>query len=193
MNYRRFIRGRRFNFWVFADWADLGVTNQATFIAWVEANSDYAVDSVTDFSLVGTELKCNIAASGGSVCNMFSQGFTEVKAIGNGFEGLTELRLSNNSLAEFNPTLPLPNALTLLTIRGNNLTEFNPTLPLPSSLVDLFLRDNNISDWSLLEPWITAQPTFTDPCQIYTTGNPTSAIGTTFETIALTKNATIIE
>lgn len=162
--------GQTFNFWVFADWAALGVTNQATFIAWVEANSDYTVDSVTDFSLVGTELKCNIAASGGTGLFFQSQGITEVKAIGNGFELINILRLTDN-----------------------NLTTFNPTLPLPISVTNLYLDVNNISDWLLLEPWITAQPAFTNPCEIYTQDNPTSAVGTAFETAANLKNATIVE
>ena len=162
--------GETFNFWVFADWGDLSVTNQATFIVWVEANSDYTVDSVTDFSLVGTQLKCNIAASGGVIIDFSSQGITDVKAIGNGFEGIQQLRLTDNSL-----------------------TSFNLVLPLPTSLTTLRLISNDISDWSLLEPWITAQPAFTNPCNIATTDNPTSAIGTTFETIALAKNAIIIE
>jgi hypothetical protein len=205
-----------YNFWVFADWADLGVTNQATFIAWIEANSDYTVDLVTDFSLVGFELKCNISASGGTLIDLSTKGITEVKAIGNGFEdiadlnlnnndllefnpvlplpdGLNVLSLSNTSLTEFNPILPLPNSLKFLYLNGNNLTEFNPDLPLPSSLQILDLINNDISDWSLSLPWINSQPTFDDPCAIFTETNPSSAIGTTFETVANTKNAIIVE
>lgn len=193
MNYRRFIRGRRFNFWVFADWADSGVTNQSTFITWVQANGDYTVDSVTGFSLVGTELKCNIAASGGSELDLSIQGITEVKAIGNGFDGLTVISLKGNNILFFNLILPLPNSLQELALNDNNLTTFNPTLALPGSLLVISLEQNNISDWSLLEPWITAQPAFTNPCEIYTQDNPTSAIGTAFETIALSKNAIIVE
>lgn len=159
-----------YNFWVFADWTALGVTNQATFIAWVEANSGYTVDSVSDFNLVGTELKCNIAASGDSSLIFESQGITEVKAIGNGFDGLKDIVLTNNSL-----------------------TTFNLILPLPSGLLALNLQNNNISNWGLSLPWINAQPAFTDPCTILTSGNPTSAVGTAFETAANLKNATIVE
>jgi len=180
------------NFWVFADWADLGVTNQATFIAWIEANSNYTVDLVTDFSLIGFELKCNITAIGGSDLEIGSNGITEVKTIGNGFDSLQNLDLSGNVLTEFNPILPLPNTLQNLALAFQNLTKFNPELPLPISLQYLDLIDNNISDWSLSLPWINSQPAFDDPCTIFTETNPSTAIGTDFETIANTKNATII-
>jgi hypothetical protein len=158
------------NFWVFADWADLGVTNQATFIAWIEANSDYTVDSVTDFSLELFELKCNVSASGGDELNLFSKGITDIKAIGNGFIGITDILLNQNIL-----------------------TKFNPILAMPITLTQIKLSDNSISDWSLSLPWINSQPEFTNPCSIDTSTNPSTAIGTSFEAIANTKNATIIE
>jgi hypothetical protein len=183
------------NFWVFADWADLGVTDEGTFIAWIEANSDYTVDSVTDFSLVGFELKCNISASagGGENLDLSTLGITEVKAIGNGFEDITTINLNNNIITEFNPVLPLPDSLKGLFLENNIIAEFNPVLPLPLGLLELYLDDNNISDWSLSLPWINSQPAFDDPCDIYTDNNPSTAIGTSFETIAITKNATIVE
>jgi len=62
------------------------------------------------------------------------------------------------------------------------------------NLTYLYLDNNNFTtvDYENAETWATNQAAFTNPCEIYFTGNPDSPIGTNFEAILLTKNATLI-
>jgi len=66
------------------------------------------------------------------------------------------------------------------------------------------LKDTAQTDYTTLDPqnlhlfvdenseaWANNQSAFTNLCEIYFTGNPDSPIGTNFETILLTKNATL--
>lgn len=149
-------------------WSDFGVTDEASLVAWLAEVSDYTAINVTNLVISGTELKCNVSASGGSDLVLINLLIQEIIAIGQGFIGLLSLILESNPLTEFNPIIPLPNTLQFL-----------------------LLENNNISDWSLSEPWATLQTPFTNLCEISTSGNPTPAIGTNFEAIINTKNATV--
>jgi hypothetical protein len=209
-----------FNFDVRADWDYFTVTDEASFIA---NSSLFFIDAtfvnVSNFSLVGNRLRCNIETDSKSL-NMYGDGvfgIKEVIAITN-LPSLIFLNIGLSLLTEFNPTLPLPENLTSLQLLNTPLTEFNPTLPLPNNLVDLFLQNNQLTKFNLTlplpsslitlnlqnnqittqgyedsEPWATAQPSFIslNGCRIFFNGNPDSPIGTNFETILATKNVTL--
>ena len=161
------------NFDVRADWDFFGVTDEASFIA---NSSLFFIDAtfvnVSNFSLVGNRLRCNIETDAKSL-NMYGDGvfgikeviaitnlpsliflnigvslLTEFNPILSLPENLTSLQLFNTSLTEFNPTLPLPNSLEQLNLANNQLTEFNPTLPLPNSLQQLNLSYNQLTEFN---------------------------------------------
>jgi len=106
---------------------------------------------------------------------------------------LTDLDLTNNLLTTFNPSTSLPSSLSSLRLSGNQLTTFNPSIFMPVSLVSLDLSNNSITTagYTTSETWATAQPSFTNPCDIVFSGNTNSVSGTNLETILLTKNAVI--
>jgi hypothetical protein len=161
------------NFDITADWDFFGVTDEASFIA---NSSLFFIDAtfvnVSNFSLVGDRLRCNIETDAKSL-NMYGDGvfgikeviaitnlpsliflnigvslLTEFNPILSLPENLTSLQLFNTSLTEFNPTLPLPNSLEQLNLANNQLTEFNPTLPLPNSLEQLILTNHQLTEFN---------------------------------------------
>jgi Leucine-rich repeat (LRR) protein len=108
---------------------------------------------------------------------------------------LEELRLDNNNIAEFNPTTLIPLNLKALELGSNQLTYFNPSVSFPASMLSFGLRNNLIdnSGWIISETWANTLSIFTDACEIDTTGNIDSAIGTDFQDIIIAKNAFIVE
>jgi len=84
--------------------------------------------------------------------------------------------------------------LTHLGLSENQINEIDENLQLSTNLFYIDLTQNNFttSDYTTAEAWATSQPAFTNPCEIYFTGNPDSPIGTNFEAIMNTKNATLI-
>ena len=106
---------------------------------------------------------------------------------------LEELQLERTLLLEFNPSIALPSNLKTLRLSTNPLTKFNPDNMLPISLTYLDLGSTNIdlAGWQVSETWATAQPSFTDNCQIETRSLSDSIAGTNCETILQSKNTTI--
>ena len=130
---------------------------------------------------------------------------------------LTSLTLDLNQIVTFNPTIALPSSLYQLQLQGNQIVIFDPTLSLPSSLTELFLNDNQIvifnpsnelpisltqldlannqmtiAGYTASETWANTQTSFSGVNTVTFTGNPNSILGTTLESILLTKNCNVI-
>ncbi len=136
---------------VTANWATgdatYPVTDQASFEAFLANRGSGIVNnltsiSITNFSLVGNRLQCNLTANG-TTLNLIDMNITECLSFGN-INGLEQLYLNTNQIVTFNPTLPLPNSLQVLGLDNNQIVTFNPTLPLPNSLKGLSLLNNQI-------------------------------------------------
>jgi hypothetical protein len=127
---------------------------------------------------------------------------------------------NNNTPYSFNPTLPLYEQTTTLQIINDSINGFNPTLPLPSNLMYLELDNNSnlssstfcntnslpitltsiklnncsftLADYSNLESWANAQPSFTNTCIVNLEANIDSVSGTNLESILISKNCNVI-
>ena len=134
-----------YNFDITADWANNGVTDQASFESLL-ANKDLSNITITDFVLDGNSLKCNLTADCPNNELYFdSMYITEVKSIGN-INSLQYLYLDSNQIVDFNPD-NLPSSLQDLYLSSNQITNFNPD-NLPSSLQYLLLYSNQITDFN---------------------------------------------
>lgn len=151
-----------FNFDVTGNWGLRGITDVASFQAYLE-NKGMTGVVITDFSLVAGRLKANVTATGTDLL-LYNLEITEVEAIG--IIGLQYLSLDNNQI-----------------------TTFNPTIVLPLGLQNLYLSSNQITDWSLSEPWANSLPNGTTT--IDTRYNLSSSNGTTFKSILTGKGYTV--
>ena len=169
------------------NWASRGVTDEASFINWLTNNS-FTNIVVTDFNFVGDRIFCNMTADG-TVYDLSSLGLVNADKIGV-VNGLTTLHLYSNQIVTFNPSIPLPSSLTTLYLSGNQIVTFNPSIPLPSSLTELYLDNNQmtLAGYTASEVWASAQPSFTNSCNVYFYSNIDSISGTNLEAILLTKN-----
>ena len=131
-----------FNFDITANWGLVGVTNQATFVAWLTSLGATSVN-ITAFSLNGGRLQAAILVNGVIALNLNNAGVTLVNKVG-GLTGLENLLLSDNNIVTFNPSIALPTSLTQLNLIGNQIVTFNPSIALPTSLNALGLGDNQI-------------------------------------------------
>lgn len=155
-----------YNFDITANWESNGITDEASFISYLESTLEVSNVTVEEFSLVDGRLRAIVSGDDFGFFYLDSITATEVRALAidgvttidlqgqslTGFnptvaipEGVTQLLFSSNPIASFNPTLPLPSTLEELSLFNCELTEFNPTLPLPSSLRVLMLQSNNLS------------------------------------------------
>lgn len=113
------------------------------------------------------------------------------------YSGTTTIHIINNSLEEFNPSLPLPNNLEFLELHNNpnlNTSTFCLLNTLPISLTNITLVNCTLSlaDYTNLEIWANAQPSFTNTCTINFAGNTNSVSGTNLETILISKNCSVL-
>lgn len=121
---------------------------------------------ITDFSLIGGRLTCNLSATAmDSGLNLSYLEITDASLFGNitGLSNIslytnnisnvndtiwpnsmTQLDLSNNQIINFNPSTLLPNSLNTLLLINNQIVNFNPTFQLPNSLSSLYLSGNQI-------------------------------------------------
>jgi hypothetical protein len=139
--------GPLYNFDITAlDWPGInGVTDQASFEAFILGSSDYTNITVTSFNYTPTRVQANINVTGGSIVNfgIFGNGFEIIHAL-SGFDNLSSLYLSNNLLTAFNPTIPLDSTLGNIELVNNQIVNFNPSIALPSGLMGLNLNNNQI-------------------------------------------------
>ena len=192
------------NFDVTADWtltvdsvgAVSPVTDEASFRQYLtdgaNGNNNLTNIVITNFSLIGGRLRCNLTA-GGTRLILNEIDVTDVFGVVN-LSSLQYLYLGDNQIVTFNPTIALPSSLKVLEIGDNQIVTFNPTIALPSSLTSLGLYGNQmtLAGYAASESWANAQPSFTNPCTIDFSGNPDSITGTNLETILLTKNVIIV-
>jgi Leucine-rich repeat (LRR) protein/uncharacterized protein (DUF2141 family) len=174
------------NFDITANWSLVGVTNQATFVAWLTSLGATSVN-VTAFDLNGGKLQATISVNGITTLNLNNLGVTLVNKVG-GLTGLEILNLSNNNIVTFNPSIALPTSLKELGLDGNQIVTFNPSIPLPTSLEDLFLNLNQI---------VTFNPSIALPTSLKALGldgnqivtfNPSIALPTSLQGLGLSSN-----
>ena len=125
------------------------VVDAASFKEFLESGEDGDGDTnnltdvvITDFSLVGNQLTCNLSATGVYFYLAYME-ISLINGIGN-ILGIKELRINNNQIVTFDPTQALPNSLELISIPNNQIVTFNPSIPLPNSLITLSLANNQI-------------------------------------------------
>ena len=155
------------------NWAHEAVTDEASFINWLETRSNYDDNDltnivVTDFNFEGDRIFCNMTADG-TVYDLSELGLINADKIG------------------------VVNGLNILILTSNQIVTFNPTIPLPSSLINLNLFSNQmtLASYTAFEVWANTQPAFTNPCSVYFYNNIDSITGTNLEAILLTKNCVI--
>jgi len=183
------------NFDVTANWetgdSDYPVTDQASFELFLGNRGYYDTNDlinivITDFSLVGNRLTCNLTASG-TILDISGMQVTEVYGFGN-LINLQYLYLSENQIATFNPTIVLPSSLQYLSLEVNQIVNFNPTIALPSSLQYLLLEVNQIVNFN---------PTIALPATLQglslggnqiATFNPTIALPVSLQNLSLAVN-----
>ena len=151
------------------NWASQGVTDEVSFINRIRSISNFTNIVVTDFNFVGDRIFCNMTADG-TFYDLSTLGLVNGDKIGV-VNGLTTLHLNFNQIVTFNPTIPLPSSLTHLDLSSNQMT---------------------LACYTASEAWANAQPAFTNPCDVFFTGNIDSITGTNLEAILLTKNSRII-
>ena len=178
------------------NWASEGVTDEVSFINWLATRSynddnDLTNIVVTDFNFEGDRIFCNMTADG-TTYELGSLGLENADKIGV-VNGLNTLRLNNNQIVTFNPTIPLQSSLDYLDLSRNQIVTFNPTIPLPSSLTYLRLNENQmtLAGYAASDAWANTQPAFTNLCFVYFDLNIDSISGTNLEAILITKNCVI--
>lgn len=155
-----------YNIDITGNWGSAGVTDEASFISFLESTLEVSNVTVSEFSLVDGRLRAIVTGDDFGVFYLDGVTATEVRIIAidgvttidlqgqslNSFNptkalsaGLINLYLSNNSIASFDPTIALPSTLEELSLMSNELDVFDPTLPLPSSLRILMLQGNNLT------------------------------------------------
>lgn len=98
-----------------------------------------------------------------------SLGITDVKRIGN-INGLETLYLNNNLLDKINLVQNLPLSLLYISFENNLITT---------------------KGYTDSEVWANSQPSFTNNCNVYFSGNVDSVTGTNLKTILETKNCIV--
>ena len=198
------------------------VVNEASFRTFLESGQDGEGSSnsltnvvITDFSLVGDRITCNLSAIGSSF-QLSNIEVTDVASIGS-IVGLVSLVLGDNQIVTFDPTLPLPNSLEFLSFSSNQIVNFDPALPLPISLFTLDIGSNQIvtfnpsvslpnslntlyigfnqmttAGYTGSEPWANAMSAIPGRGTVYFNGNIDSVSGTNLETILISKGWTVI-
>ena len=168
-----------------SNWAGAGITNQASF------NSVLGV-STGSFQITGNKIEAEILTISSNLFNLNNTNVSKLNYIT--FEGIKDLRLDYNLIADFNPNLPLPSSLKSLFLSNNQIVSFAPTYPLPPSLQYLYLQNNLMTNNGYVnsEAWANNQIPFTSSCEINFNANIDSVSGTNLEAILLTKNTIVL-
>ena len=181
---------------VTADWASAGVTDEQSFISFLETTRGIRGNGFTNvivngFSLKGEKIECSLEAEG-SFFDLTFMGITEARSFGD-IKDLTVLQLNNNQIVDFNPSIALPTSLTRLSLDNNQIVSFNPSIALPTSMVVVDLSSNYMTllGYEESEYWANNQPSFVNDCQFIFQSNPDSITSTNLEQILLTKNVII--
>jgi Leucine-rich repeat (LRR) protein len=169
------------------------VVDEASFRTFLESGQDGNGNSnnltnvnITDFSLVGNTLTCNLSANGSN----FYLGYIEVSVVNSigSIAGLEYLGLGNNQIVTFDPSIALPNSLLSLELNSNQIVTFDPSIALPSGLTGLSLGNNQI---------VTFNPTLALPSGLIELGlggnqivtfNPTLALPSGLTNLGLNEN-----
>jgi hypothetical protein len=180
-----------YNFDITADWSLVGstpVTNQASFEDWLINDLGATSVVITSFDLTGNRLKADIIVNGVGVLNLTNKNVTLVEKIGGFNSSLTQIRLNDNNIVTFNPSIPLPASVTQLRLQNNQIVTFSPSIALPNSLQSLVLDNNQI---------VTFNPTIALPNSLQylylinnqiITFNPTIALPTNLLELRLDNN-----
>jgi hypothetical protein len=179
------------------NWAFEGVTDEASFIYWLgnrvnshEDANDLTNIEVSNFSLVGNTIICNMIADG-TMYTLDGLQLTNADKIGV-VNGLQSLMLFSNQLTSFNPAIDFPD-LAVLIISQNQLSIFNPPVGLPVTMRYLDLNSNEMTTaaYTVMESWANSLLPFTSTCNVLLGGNTDSVSGTTLKTILESKNCTV--
>ena len=167
-----------------SNWAGVGIANQNSF------NSVLGVTTGA-FKITGNKIEAEILTISSDLFNLNNTNVSKLNYIT--FEGIKDLRLEYNLIADFNPNLPLPNSLKSLFLNNNQMVSFAPAQPLPPSLQYLYLQNNLMTNNGYInsEIWANNQTPFTSSCEINFNGNVNSVSGTNLEAILISKNAVI--
>jgi hypothetical protein len=166
------------NFDITANWAtgdaNYPVTDQSSFELFLGNRSYNNTNNltnivITNFSLVGNRLTCNLTANG-TILDISDMQVTEVLGVGNLLE-LQQLYLGYNQIVSFNPTIALPSGLQELNLIANQMTT---------------------AGYTASEVWANTQPYFTRMCLVFFENNVNSITGTNLEAILINKNCIVI-
>jgi hypothetical protein len=187
-------------YYVNGNWSGAGVTNQTTFENFLTSKG-YSSINVTNFSLVGTVLSCNLTADfAGTQVNYYTLPITEVRGLGQinatGFNynllftnpGNTSIK-SNVSTFNITAAGQLNNA-TIIYLHNNIVSTFrmlnyNPT----NTASEIYLTNNAMTAASYSDMLLSVNtwPTITNSSDVRFTGNPISVLGTALETTLVNK------
>jgi hypothetical protein len=184
--------GPPYNFDITANWSlvGAGVTDQITFENWLTSVGATSV-VINYFNLNGNRLQADIIVDGLGTLNLSNKNVTLVEKIGGFNSSLTQIRLNNNQIVTFSPSIALPSSLTQLRLDFNQIVTFNPLVALPSGLLTILLNNNNIT---------TFNPTIALPNSLtflnlnnnsITSFNPTIALPSNLQTLSLNNNTIV--
>jgi hypothetical protein len=156
-----------FNFDITGDWSVQSVTDQASFLSFLQVNNPTA--SVNMFNLVGNKLQANVTDT--TFLTLKAMSLTSIDLIPEMAESLNTN--SNMTLTVINATLP--STMTSLSIQNNQLTDF-PTIP--PSVTNINVAGNSLTtailDRMAGEFLTGTLPKFAWRSQIQSTGNQPS-------------------
>ena len=180
-----------YNFDITADWSLVGttpVTNQASFEDWLINDLGATSVVITSFDLTGNRLKADIIVNGVGVLNLPNKNVTLVEKIGGFNSSLTQIRLNDNNIVTFNPSIPLPASVTQLRLQNNQIVTFSPSIALPSSLTLFRLDNNQIVTFNPLTALPSGLLTILLNDNNIVTFNPTIALPSSLQTLNLNNN-----
>lgn len=146
-----------------------------------DVEADWASTGITDqesfedaldvtvgaFAITGNKIEAEILANG-TFLVLSNRSITKVNYITK--DGFNEIELNENLLTDFNLSKPLPIDLTTVNVKNNLITT---------------------AGYTASEAYANLQTPFTNNCQFNFSFNTDSVVGTNFETILTTKNATV--
>jgi Leucine-rich repeat (LRR) protein len=135
------------NFDITADWVSAGVTDQASFEAFLTGQGATSV-TITYFNLTAGRLKAFIDVEGLTNLYLMEIGVSDVKKVSGFDSSFIQLGIVGHLMTSFNPIIPLPNSLEILDISEGQIEEFNPSILLPSNLITLALSVNPITEFN---------------------------------------------
>ena len=185
-----------------ADWAAAGVTDQSSFEAYLSSIGYLSPFNVTNFSLVGDVLTCNLVANVVYLVNYSNLHIYEIQGLGNitPFMGYAlyfrdYMNPSISSQVEiFNITTPGQlNNVDQIYLANNQVSTFKIANYIPKPFSQIFLDNNQMSTVSYGD-MLTSVNTWGMGASnwIYCNANPDSVAGTALETALISKGYTVI-